>query len=102
MNQGPDDALILPFDDPRLRALSRKHHGRTFFVSSCQAVDRGAWLADGRMWMNIEGTVEDLGCARPRFPENALSAVLTSRLYGLQVDEIRAALPVIAGLGDLA
>ncbi len=91
MNHRPDDILILPFDDERLRTLSRKHHGRTFFVSRKQAVDRGAWLADGAIWTNIDGTVERIGdaqaCPSPRYPhpENLLSAAIAARLCGLPV-----------------
>ena len=91
MNHRPDDILILPFDDERLRTLSRKHHGRTFFVSRKQAVDRGAWLADGAIWTNIDGTVERIGdaqacpSARYPYPENLLSAAIAARLCGLPV-----------------
>jgi hypothetical protein len=91
MNHRPDDILILPFDDERLRTLSRKHHGRTFFVSRKQAVDRGAWLADGAIWTNIDGTIERIGdagacpSARYPYPENLLSAAIAARLCGLPV-----------------
>jgi len=92
MNHRPDDILILPFDDERLRSLARKHHGRTFFVSCRQAVDRGAWLADGSIYTNIDGTVERLGEAESSesvvypYPENLLSAVIAARLCGLPIN----------------
>lgn len=92
MNHRPDDILILPFDDERLRSLARKHHGRTFFVSRRQAVDRGAWLADGAIYTNIDGTVERLGEAASSvsaaypYPENLLSAVIAGRLCGLPIN----------------
>ena len=88
MNHRPDDMLILPYDDERLRALARKHHGRTFFISRKQEVDRGAWLTDGVVRTNIDGKVEVITeeagafCAYP-FPENLLSAVLIARLSGI-------------------
>lgn len=88
MNQNPDDALILPFDDPRLRMLARKHHGRTFFFSTRQAVDRGAWLADGTIRLNVEGRIETLGPADPVFPDNVLATVIVARLCGLETDQI--------------
>jgi hypothetical protein len=91
MNQRPDDALVLPYDDPKVRALARKHQGRTFFVSSRQAVDRGAWLAEGEVHVNIDGTIENLGQARPPFPENFLSVVVTARLAGIGSEEVAAA-----------
>ncbi len=88
MNQGSDDALILPFDDERLRSLARQHRGRTFFVSRRQAVDRGAWLTQGVIHVNLDGTVEEIGEADPPFPENTLASVLTARLCGLSCEQI--------------
>jgi len=92
MNQRPDDVLILPFDDPRLRRLARKHQGRTLFVSARQAVDRGAWLADGRLWLNLDGPEECLGPVEATYPENVLAAVLAARLAGLSSSDITEAL----------
>ena len=56
-----------------------------------QAVDRGAWLADGAIWANIDGTVERIDdadvcpSARYPYPENLLSAVVAARSCGLAV-----------------
>lgn len=83
MNHQPEDVLILNFDDRRLRPLARKHAGRTWFVSAVQSVDRGAWLADGCVWANVQGSVEQLGEASAEFPENLLSAVLAARASGI-------------------
>ena len=100
MNQGPNDALILPFDDPRIRQLARKHRGRTFFVSVRQAVDRGAWLSGGKMSLNVDGTVEQLGTADPQFPENLLSSVVAARLIGLTREQVAGSIEQIDGGGD--
>ncbi|MBI4716732.1 MAG: DUF4392 domain-containing protein [Planctomycetes bacterium] len=100
MNQHPDDILVLNYDDPRLRPLARKHHGRTYFVSARQAVDRGAWLADGRVRANIAGDAEDLGAIACPFAENLLSAVVAARLCGVSATELAAALA--GDLGDRA
>lgn len=85
MNHRPDDILILPYDDPRLRALARKHHGRTFFISASQPLDRGAWLAGGKMHINLDGMVESIAIQQDEasaefFPENLLVAKLVTRL----------------------
>ncbi len=88
MNHHPDDVLILPFDNQRLRTLARKHHGRTFFVSSRQSVDRGAWLADGMIKINVDGYRETAGHAEPPFPENLLASVLAARLCGISTEQI--------------
>lgn len=92
MNQQADDALILNFDDERVRHLSRKHRGQTFFVSGRQTVDRGAWLVDDGLCVNIEGTIESFEVVRPAFVENLLSTVLILRLCGVKADALRRAL----------
>jgi hypothetical protein len=86
MNQGPGDALILPFDDPKLRTLARKHRGKTYFISTQQAVDRGAWCIDGVVRVNIDGVRETIGPAHPRHGENLLAALLTARLHGISAE----------------
>lgn len=88
MNHHPDDVLILNYDDPRVRPLARKHQGRTFFVSASQAVDRGAWLADGQAWLNVHGAVESVGPIAPQFAEDLLSSLVVARLYGLEIDTL--------------
>jgi len=98
------DVLILPFDDARLRALARKHHGRTLFVSSRQTLDRGAWLEDDTLSVNLDGNEEQLRMPvktdlipTARFPECLLSAVLVARLSGLELDAIGQALATRPG-----
>ncbi len=106
MNQRPDDVLILPFDDPRLRALARRHQGRTLWVSPSQPVDRGAWLVDGAICVNINGQVErirSVSAGSPggvaEFPMNLLSAVLIGRLSGLDADGLGRSLHDLSGAG---
>ncbi len=89
------DVLILPFDDERVRSLARKHRGRTLFMSTRQPVDRGAWLSEGRLYVNVDGQVDQIGPVDPSgvpgpacFPENLLSCVLTARLYGISSEQI--------------
>lgn len=102
MNHHPDDALVLPFDDPRLRNLARIHQGRTLFMSTLQEVDRGAWLLGGMLNINVDGSVEQIGRVRPPFPENLLASVLTARLCGISTDAIASAVAVLDRSGELA
>jgi UDP-N-acetylmuramoylalanine--D-glutamate ligase len=100
MNHRPGDALILNFDDPRLRPLARKHQGKTFFVSNSQEVDRGAWLIDGIAYLNVDGVIEEIGPAIPPpepralaradvpFPENLLSTIVAARVSGIEAGQI--------------
>ncbi len=99
MNHHPDDILVLPFDDPRIRPLARNHQGRTLFVSAGQAVDRGAWLVGGKLFANIDGDVEELGPAQPEFPENLLASIVAARLSGIDTDTLARA---VRGLGQPA
>ncbi len=88
MNHRPDDVLILPFDDERLRGLARKHHGRTLFISRTQEMDRGAWIRSDRLFVNIDGHIEEVAefkAALCPFPEDLLAAVLVIRLCNQRV-----------------
>lgn len=94
MNHRPDDVLILNFDDLRVRPVARKHCGRTFFVSRMQEVDRGAWIRQGRVFLNVEGDQEEVGEVPDsgiRFPENVLSCLVAGRLRGISPVELRSA-----------
>lgn len=85
MNHHPDDVLVLPFDDERLRLLARKHHGRTLFISTQQEVDRGAWIAGDHIHVNVDGPVEEIprgSLSEFPYSENLLAAVLVARLCG--------------------
>jgi len=101
------DVLILPFDDPRLRVLARKHRGRTLYMSTRQEVDRGAWLVDGQLEFNVDGSRERISLtpcetgATPliRFPENLLASALTARLYGLSPQQIENAIRALTREG---
>lgn len=84
MNHRPDDFLILPFDDERLRPLARKHHGRTLFVSRKQPVDRGAWLEGDEVVVNIDCTPRRINAAswmrQCPFAEDVLAAALIAHV----------------------
>jgi UDP-N-acetylmuramoylalanine--D-glutamate ligase len=103
MNHRPDDVLILPYDDPRLRALARKHHGRTLFVSRSQPVDRGAWLEHDAVLLNLEGELERIDsagqyiAATGAFAEDFLCAILAAWLCGISTAELA---NLICGEGD--
>jgi len=92
MNHRPDDVLILNFDDPRVRPVARKHCGRTFFVSRSQEVDRGAWIRNGVIHVNVDGNLETPGRATPAFSENLLSSLVAARVCGITAEEIARAL----------
>lgn len=82
MNHRAQDVLILPYDDERLRHVSRKHRGQTLFVSARQPVDRGAWLEGDIAHMRIGDRIEDrkISSDSLEFPENILSGMLAQQL----------------------
>ncbi len=107
--QGGLDTLILPFDDARLRALSRKHHGRTLFVSSSMAVDRGAWFDGGAVTLNLDGQAERLDLPPGygdsvwlRSPENLLSSLIVARARDIELESIAETIGRLAKEGATA
>ncbi|MGB0716254.1 MAG: glutamate cyclase domain-containing protein [Phycisphaerae bacterium] len=89
MNQRPNDILILPFDNERLRSLARKRQGRTLFMSGQQPMDRGAWLVGDDLILNLDGQEEHLGKVKGQFVENILATVISAAAVGADLDRIR-------------
>jgi len=87
MNHRPDDILILPYDDDRLRPLARKHRGQTFFTSARQPVDRGAWIEANRICVRIDEATSTIKLPEftGGFPENILSAAIVAQVHELNV-----------------
>jgi len=95
MNQRSDDVLIVPWDDARLRSLSRKHHGRTMFISASQQVDEGAWRTGDTIHLRINGEhaqLRALAVGSYPFAENLLAGVVACRVCGVSVEKIKEAL----------
>lgn len=89
------DLLVLPFDDERLRALSRKHHGRTLFVSSRQSVDRGAWIDGDSIMVNLDGDAARIPAGHAGWVDRAstlLPGIIAAQAYGIDADAIARAL----------
>ncbi len=106
MNHRPDDVLILPFDDSRLRSLARKHHGRTLFFSRTQPVDRGLWLERNAILLRIDGDTEHVvvngDCASFELPDSFLTAILVARLNGISISTMSAIIAKISDPGNMA
>ena len=88
MNQRPNDVLVLPFDHERLRSLARKRQGRTLYMSNRQPVDRGGWLINDELTLNLDGRPVHLGRASGRFAENLLSAAIAAATMGAEPDRL--------------
>jgi UDP-N-acetylmuramoylalanine--D-glutamate ligase len=104
--QGPHDAAVLNMDNPTTRAMADGLASQVFGFSRRGEVERGAWLAGGRIQLRREagGAVVDAGpIAAARIPgahneENVLAAALAAWLAGADVDAIRRGIAMFRGL----
>ncbi|MBI1825754.1 MAG: DUF4392 domain-containing protein [Planctomycetes bacterium] len=82
MNHRPDDILILPYDDERLRPLARKHRGQTLFISARQPVDRGAWIEGNHIFVRIDEETKTIPTFQisAEFSENILSVAIVGQI----------------------
>ena len=72
-------------------------------------MDRGAWLAGDKLLINVDGQVEELTLrvgdslnGRVCFPENLLAAVLTARLFGIELAPLAEAVRKVVHQGGLS
>ncbi len=88
--QGPDDCLILNFDDPATAGLAAECPGRVIFFSRRNNLDCGVFLDDKGMIVSVFDGIRteimparDLGIPGPHNLENALAAVACTLLFGI-------------------
>jgi hypothetical protein len=99
MNQGPEDILILNRDEPKLRLLEGRHWGETLWISAKGRVERGAWMAGGKIFLSPEGDeATEIPCEENGIPpEPFMVALLSAWCLGADVGELR---DVARGLGS--
>lgn len=95
------DILILPYDNERLRSLATKHRGKTWYFSTRQEVQPGAWIDDNNIIVNTDGskfTALHLDEHQPilHYPENLLVSILIARCFDMIMQEISDALACIS------
>ncbi len=104
--QGAADFAVLNADNPVTRAMAGGLDGQVFWFSRRGTVDRGAWLAEGRICLRreVDAPAVDAGpIGAARVPgehnvENVLAAALASWLAGAQPDAIRRGIAMFRGL----
>lgn len=102
--QKPDDWAVLNADDATVRAYQRTDAGRRAWFSLARPVERGAWLADGCLWLAWDGAPEpvaeqgELKIPGRHNVANALAAIVATRALGLPVETIRAGLLAFRGV----
>ncbi len=104
--QGPGDHAVLNADNPATRAMAAGLGGTVWWFSRTTPVERGAWLADGRVWLRRgrDDPPLDAGpAAAARLVgthnhENVLAAALAAWLAGADVAAIRRGIAGFRGL----
>ncbi len=99
-NQGPDDLAILNADDATCMDYARRTKSRTLMFSLKGPVDRGAYFADGKLY--VDGRFLMDAAAIPmrglHNVENTLAAVLAARETGAPLASIAAAVSTFPGV----
>jgi UDP-N-acetylmuramoylalanine--D-glutamate ligase len=102
--QQPEDAAVLNFDDPAVRALAEGARARVIPFRSAGPLDRGAWLDAGSIALQqgeplpLRLSMDGLRLPGPHNRENALAALAAAAAAGADPEKAIAALADFAGL----
>lgn len=104
--QGAGDLLMVNEDCPRSRAFARDLAAQVYRFSARGEVTRGAWVADGMIWLRLEEDlpprpvcpVTDLALRGRHNQANAAAAALAAAVAGASVPKIAAGLARFQGL----
>ncbi|HHT64750.1 MAG: UDP-N-acetylmuramoyl-L-alanine--D-glutamate ligase [Caldicoprobacterales bacterium] len=103
-NQGRGDYLVLNGDDPVLSSIQPQNEVRVFYFSRTQTLSEGAWVENGRIYMNIGAgavpvcEISQVGIPGTHNLENALAAVLAAGLSGVEPHTIARVLREFPGV----
>ncbi|MDE7071040.1 MAG: UDP-N-acetylmuramoyl-L-alanine--D-glutamate ligase [Clostridia bacterium] len=96
INQDADDCAILNYDDEITKNFSNMISSNTFYTSVRHTV-RGAYLREGKIYLNIDGerefmSIEDIPLKGDYNYQNVMTAILTCRLLGVESKDIISAI----------
>ncbi|MED4752114.1 UDP-N-acetylmuramoyl-L-alanine--D-glutamate ligase [Brevibacillus choshinensis] len=101
-NQKADDAAILPYDQPEVREKCSQLPARTYYFSKTQAVPRGAYVDEGMIvFVDSEGNRDEIIAVKDitvPHVDNALAAVIVTRLAGADKQSIAQVLSTFPGV----
>ncbi|KJS19256.1 MAG: UDP-N-acetylmuramoyl-L-alanyl-D-glutamate synthetase [Clostridiaceae bacterium BRH_c20a] len=103
-NQAEEDILILNYDDPLVKKLSRGAKSHVIFFSRRNKLEEGIYLLDGNLVINIgEGPVPICSPAEINIKgshnlENAMAAIGAAYILGLQPEGIKKTLVNFPGV----
>lgn len=103
-NQGPQDHTILNYDDPLVRELAGRCHGRVIFFSRTHTLETGVFVQGGQIVANWNGhfvpvmPVNELRLPGAHNLENALAAVACGLVRGVPEQRLADTLRRFAGV----
>ncbi|WP_018085517.1 UDP-N-acetylmuramoyl-L-alanine--D-glutamate ligase [Desulfurispora thermophila] len=104
MNQGPEDFLVLNYDDPWTRAMAGNTRARVIFFSRRHNLEQGVFVQDGRMVAALPGGRQEImPVSQIRLPglhnlENALAAVAAMLALGVPAGTLAGVLRTFPGV----
>ena len=93
-NQQPDDFVVLNYDDPLTAPLANQALATTVYFSRLEKLERGVYVEDGLITVNIDGNKEYIVDAGDLFIrgghnlENALAAVAATIVMGVSKETL--------------
>ena len=93
-NQGPDDFLVLNYDDEKTRDMAKRAKGKVFFFSRKEILKEGAFVNDGWLTISWNGQTcklcrtDELKIKGGHNIENALAAAAAAYLGGVRLPKI--------------
>lgn len=93
-NQGPDDYLVLNYDNDKTRGMADRAKGQVFFFSRQEILEEGAFLQDGWLTIAWKGQTcklckaDELKIKGGHNIENALAAAAAAYLGGARIPKI--------------
>ncbi|MED4784545.1 UDP-N-acetylmuramoyl-L-alanine--D-glutamate ligase [Brevibacillus choshinensis] len=101
-NQKADDAAVLPFDQSEVQEKCSQLPARTYYFSKTQAVPRGAYVDEGMIvFVDGEGNRDEIIAVKDitvPHVDNALAAVIVTRLAGADKQSIAQVLSTFPGV----
>lgn len=102
-NQGPQDVCVLNYEDEVLRAFGEKIHTRVLYFSSQRKLNKGVYLEDGKIMLNLNGEVclchvDELHLLGVHNYENVMAAAAMAASYGIAIESIRRTVKAFQGV----
>jgi UDP-N-acetylmuramoylalanine--D-glutamate ligase len=100
VNQERSDFAVLNAEDPFCREYTRRGHGEPMWFSSTNDVLQGAFLCDGKLFLNGAELMRSAEVPLPGLHnlENTMAAAVMANLAGASLEQIRSAVMTFPGV----